>query len=123
MSGELRAIQTSILAPAATVTATGNGSSFDLLNFDGHCQIVLTASATGGAGQTLDVKIQHSANGTDWTDSGIAFAQVTNAAASVQTLYATIEQFHRYIRVVDTMAGTTPTVARAVVMAAKARKV
>lgn len=123
MSGEFRGISVAKLSPTVvrSAAAATNGASFDLLTYDGDVRIVLNASATGGAGQTLDVKIQHSADGSTWTDSGVAFAQVTNAAASYQTLSAAAEQFHRYIRVVDTVAGSSPSVAFGVVLLAKSR--
>ena len=122
MSAQLKAVSVVKLAASATVTATGNGSAVDLQGFDGDLKLVLNASATGGAGQTLDVKVQHSANGTTgWADTGVAFAQVTNAAAAFEVLSANAEQFHRYIRVVDTMAGTTPTVTRGVALVGRLR--
>lgn len=122
MSAELKGIKIVSLAAAAAVAANGNGAAVDLLTYDGQIFLQLNAGATVGADNTLDVKIQHSADGsTNWTDSGVAFSQVNHSAGSVQTIVASAEQFHRFIRVVDTVAGTTPSCPRAVSMVAKAR--
>lgn len=121
MSAQLKGVVAVSVAGAAVVTANGNGSAVDLKSYDGDIKLILSASATGGAGQTLDVKIQHSNDGTTWADSGTAFATVTNAAASYQVINATAEKFHRYIRAVDTVGGSTPTVARSVVLVARNR--
>ena len=75
--------------------------------------IVLNASAGTGTTPTLDVKLQHS----DTTTSG-DFADVTNAAftrvtdvsgtAGVQVLRVNVSDLKRYLRVIGTIAGTTP---------------
>lgn len=122
MSAQLKAVSVVKLAESAAVTANGNGTAVDLVGFDGDLKLILNASATGGAGQTLDVKVQHSANGTTgWADASVAFTQVTNAAASFQELNVTTEQFHRFIRLVDTVGGTTPTVNRGAVLVGRLR--
>lgn len=124
MSGEFRGIAVASLAAATLVSANANRAAFDLLNYDGDLRLVLDSTATDGSGETLDVKIQHSDDGsTGWADSGVAFAQVTNAAASYQVVAAKAEQFKRYIRVVDTVAGTSPTASRAVSLIGKLRRV
>ena len=105
------------LRASAALTATDNGAAVDVSKFTGNGYVVLNSSATGGAGQTSDVKIQHSDDGaTNWTDTGVAFAQVTNAAASFQALYVPLDQFKKFVRVVNTLAGTTPTVTAGVTM-------
>lgn len=121
MSAELKNINVASLAAVATVTENGNGAAFDLRAYDGDIRLVLDSTATGGADETLDVKIQHSADNSTWADSGIAFAQVTNAAASYQVLAVNADKFKRYIRAVDTVAGTTPTATRAVSLVGKRR--
>lgn len=122
MSGQLNSVAVLKLAAAAAVTATGNGSAVDLLAYDGNMTLTLNSAAGNNANVTLDVKIQHSSDNSNWSDSGVAFTQVTNAAASFQNLYVTCEQFKRYIRVVDTVAGTSPSVARSVTAVAKAAR-
>lgn len=119
MSAELKAIEIKSVAAAADVTATGNGSAFDLRPYDGSVKLVLDCAA-GASATTLDVKIQHSDNGTTWTDASVAFAQV-GTTASFQVLNVHAEQFKRYIRAVDTVAGTTPSFARSVTFAGHRR--
>lgn len=109
------------IAPAVAVTADGNGAAVDVTNYIGKALLHLDASATAGADNTLDVKLQHSADGTSWADAGVAFAQVTNAAASLQTVEVDVDRFKKYVRAVDDVAGTTPSVVRSVVMVAKPR--
>lgn len=105
-----------LLAGAAAITATGNGTGVDISHYSGIAKFILSASATGGAGQTLDVKIQHSNDNSSWADAGIAFTQVTNAEASFQSLDVNVDGLRKYIRAVSTLAGTTPTVTRSVMM-------
>jgi hypothetical protein len=129
----MNALQIKPLVVPARLTATTNGPAVDLLAFDGKAMIGLNAGATEGATMTLDVKIQHSVDGTtNWTDATMlsgttqvpaAFTQVTNAAASAQTLDIEISNYHRYIRAVQTLGGTSPAVTAAVTLVAKQRKV
>lgn len=129
----MNALQVKPLVVPSRITATTNGPAVDLLAYDGKAMISLNSGATEGATHTLDVKIQHSVDGsTNWTDATIlsgasqvaaAFTQVTNAAASAQTMDIDVSNFHRYIRAVQTLAGTTPAVTAAVSLVAKQRKV
>lgn len=106
------------IAAAAEVTASGNGSAIDISDFYGLAKFTLDSTAGLDADDTLDVKLQHSADGsTGWTDiTGGAFAQVTDAGAAFETLTIDIDGLDGYIRAVDTVAGT-PTFHRAVTMA------
>lgn len=105
------------LRAAAAITANENGAAVNVADFNGNGYLVLNSSATGGAGQTSDVKLQHSDDGsTNWTDAGVAFAQVTNAGASFQSLYVSLDQFKKFVRVVNTLGGTSPTVTYAVTL-------
>lgn len=113
----MRPTQLIALRAAAALATSDNGTAVDVSGFTGNGYVALNSSATGGAGQTSDVKLQHSDDGsTNWTDTGVAFAQVTNAAASFQALYVSLDQFKKYVRVVNTLGGSTPTVTASVVM-------
>lgn len=107
------------LATAARITATTTGAGLDISGLTGKCMLILNASAAEGAGMTLDAKIQHSDDNVTFIDSGTAFAQVTSAAAAFQVIEMDIDGFKKYIRVVDTLAGTSPAVTRAVELIAK----
>lgn len=110
-------LQLVALKVAAAISATDTGSAVDIKDFTGNGYISLISSATGGAGQTSTVKIQDSDDGsTGWADTGVSFTAVDNTAASVQDQYLPLDQFRRYVRVVNTLAGSTPTVAYSVVL-------
>lgn len=95
------------LARAAAPTATATGTGVDVSDYIGNGKIVLDA-ALPAAGQTLDVKLQHSdVLGSGYVDSGVAFAQVTNGGgASYQTLDLSMDQFKKFVRTVATIAGS-----------------
>lgn len=105
------------LAPVAALTATATGGGVDVSDFGGPCKLVLDASAVGGtAGPGMVTKIQHSDTlGGAYVDTGVQFAPVAGVA-SFQTLDISVDGFKRFIRVVDTLSGTNPTVARSVTL-------
>ena len=107
------------LAAAARLSATTTSNAVDVSDFTGDAFLVLNSSATEGAGQTSDVKITHcdTAGGT-YVDAGIAFTQVTNAAASFQTQKFSVDGLKKFVKVVTTLAGTTPFVTRSVELVA-----
>lgn len=88
-------------------TASGNSGWVDI--GDAKEIVAQLDSAAGtGTSPTLDVKFQTSFDGTDATAADVltgAFTQVA-AAASVQVKGLTT--LHRYVKVVWTIAGTTP---------------
>lgn len=97
----------------ATITATRQSSAIDIRGYLGSVVAVLFANkGTGNADNTLDVKIQTSADGsTGWADvTGATFTQVlgTGGTDSFQQINVEARLCERYIRFVDTVAGTTP---------------
>jgi hypothetical protein len=105
------------LAPAASRNTTLTGTGVDLQLYEGRAELILTSSAaTAGTNPTLTVKVQDSANNSDFDDvSGLVFTVVTNAA-SVQSMAINKPALRRYIRVVGTLGGTdSPAFAYAVV--------
>lgn len=104
--------QTNVAKPAA-VTASRNSAAVDLLGYIGFILAILhAAKGSGNADNTLDVKIQTSADGaTNWADvTGATFTQVlgTGGVDSCQAINVDTRKALRYIRFVDTIAGTTP---------------
>jgi Bbp16 len=99
------------LAPAASRTSTVTGTGIDVLEYEGVALVLLNASAGTGTSPTLDVKLQHSDDDSTYEDvtSG-AFSQVTDAAetAGVKVMKLNVSDLKRYLRVVGTIAGTTP---------------
>lgn len=100
------------LKPSAALSATDTGSAIDVADFHGLCDVILNASATGGADEVADVKLTHCAtsSGTYTDVANGAFAQVTNAAASCQKITLNADSLKKYIKVVSTLDGTTPAV-------------
>jgi hypothetical protein len=99
------------LAPAASRTSTLTGTGIDVLEYEGVALVLLNASAGTGTSPTLDVKLQHSDDDSTYEDvtSG-AFTQVTDVAetAGVKVMKLNVSDLKRYLRVVGTIAGTTP---------------
>jgi hypothetical protein len=100
-----------VLAAAARRTSTLTGTGIDALHYEGVTLVVLNASAGTGTTPTLDVKLQHSDDNSTFADvTGAAFTQVTSDAgtAGVQVMRVNVSDLRRYLRVIGTIAGTTP---------------
>lgn len=111
------------LVAAARLSATNSGSTaVDVSPYSGEARAILNSSAGEGAGHTSTTKIQHSANGsTNWEDvPGLTFTQVTNAAASFQVIGFNVDKCRKFVRVVDTLGGSSPFFTRSVELLVKA---
>jgi len=125
----MRGIKIRTLVNPGRVTATVNGAALDLRVFDGVALLHMKSTGTEAAATTMDIKIQHSLDGsTGWTDAtmpitgaAMAFTQIVNAATAGQTLEINIADLKPFIRAVQTLAGTTPAGAAYVSLHAKAR--
>lgn len=103
------------LAAAERLSATTTSPAVDLSDYTGLAALVLNSSATEAADNTMDVKLTHcDTSGGSYVDAGIAFTQVTNAAASFQTKTFSVDGLKRYVKVVSTLGGTTPKCTRSV---------
>jgi hypothetical protein len=104
--------QSTLIAIAGTGarTASGNGAAVDVRELFGIGAVVLDCAAGTGTNPTLSVVIQDSDDGaTGWASiSGAAFAQVTNAASSVQLIGLDLSAARRFVRASWTVGGTTP---------------
>ena len=94
----------------AAVTSTATSSAIDLLEYDGDVMLILDSAAGGGSSPTLDIKVTESeATGGTYTDlSGASFTQVTGSA-SMQTLAINKDECKRFIKIVQTIGGSSPT--------------
>ena len=94
---------------SASVTATATSGAIDLKEFDGDVLLVLNCAAGTGSSPTLDIKVQDSdeTGGTYADLSGATFTQVTDAA-SVQTLEVNKDECKRFIKIVQTVVGSSP---------------
>lgn len=102
------------LLPATEQTATADGAAVSISDVGGRVVVNFDIEAGGGTTPTYDAKIQESADGsTDWQDvSGAAITQVTDAADSVQQISFLEEETRGYVRVAETLTGTSPTFVR-----------
>ena len=92
-------------APNDVVTATGNETGVDLLDYEGDITMILDAEA-GGSGITYAVKVQDSADNSTFADvTDAAFTTTTANTALVETLIVNTDEIKRYARVVITVAG------------------
>ena len=100
-----------VVAGKATgaVTSTATSSAIDLLEYDGDVLLVLDCAAGTGTSPTLDIKLTECATtGGTYTDlSGATFTQVTDSA-SMQTLVINKDSAERYIKIVQTITGSSP---------------
>lgn len=99
------------LAAAARRTSTLTGTAIDVLEYEGVALVLLNTAAGTGTTPTLDVKLQHSDDNSTFSDvtSG-AFSQITDVAgtAGVKVMKVNVSDLKRYVRVLGTIAGTTP---------------
>lgn len=102
-----------VLAAPATVTANGNVTGVDVSKFESIALISAIAEPTAG---TLSIKLQDSDDNTNFTDvPGMVF-QTLNTTTKTSTLKVNSDRFKKYVRVVDTVGGTTPSATRTVIM-------
>lgn len=98
------------LLPNASRTATVNGSWVDVRAYEGDIAILLDVGPVTGTTPTLDAKIQDASDGTGTgvaDVAGGAFTQVT-ASNSKQKISIPAGSVQGWIRIVGTIAGTTP---------------
>lgn len=96
-------------------TTSQNGSAVDTFGYN-SAMLALEVGTVSGTTPTLDVKVQDSADGSiGWADvSGLTLTQVTasnnSQALAIEGLNSSANGVarKRYLRVVGTIAGTTP---------------
>ena len=95
------------LLATATITATGNQAGVDITQLDGKIQLILNATATGGA-HTLTFRIEESADNSTYTPvTGGTFTAIANAA-SKQVLTLNASDLQKWIRLSCSAATGTP---------------
>lgn len=85
------------------LTATGNGTSFDIGSTINALTVEVIVSAKSGTSPTLDLKIQGSLDNSTWVDV-VYFQQITAVGTYRRKLHAP----YRYFREVQTLGGTSP---------------
>jgi len=92
-------------------TATFNGTAIDVVDYEGLLALTLSIGAVTGTTPTLDLKVQSSATsgGTFVDVPGAVWAQKAAAAAdTVDKITIDLDACQRWIRIVATIAGTSP---------------
>lgn len=90
-----------------TLTSSTNSSGFNV-GEGAELRVQLEVAGTvSGTSPTLDVKVQDSADGSSWADTGVAFTQVT-ATGSRQQRELRVRAGRPYVRVATTVGGTSP---------------
>lgn len=93
----LEKLQHFTLLATTTITATGNQTGVDLLEYDGDIQIILAGTAAG-AGSDLTFRIEESSDNSTYTAvTGGTFTAIGNAA-SKQVITLNHDDLKRYIR-------------------------
>lgn len=108
------------LVPGQRALADVTGIGVDVTGHNGKGAVILSSAIGTGTSPTLDVKIQDSAtSGGTYVDvTGAAFTQVTDAAASFQTISLNMHGLNNFVRALATITGTSPVFDCAVVLVA-----
>lgn len=103
-----------------TTASAFNGTGVDISQYEGDIAVTVSAPVASSA-DTIDFKVQESEDNSSFADvdsgtlvdangDSATFTQVTDAVAVFETLYLKRGLLKRYVRVVATVAGTSPDV-------------
>jgi len=121
LNNEAQAATVFVVSSNAARTATANGSWVDIADYEGDLLAILAIGAVSGTTPTLDVKFQDADDnsGTNAADlPGVAFTQQT-AGPLVKQLAFPANSSRRWVRIVMTLGGTTPSFTFGVYCAAR----
>lgn len=97
-----------VLHPLSSVTATGPGTPVELdntvLTSNGLSAVLHVNAVSGTSTPTITVKIQHSVDGNTYADL-VTFAAATGKGSQYLSVSGTV---NRYLQVIYTVSGTTP---------------
>jgi hypothetical protein len=115
MPGTQRIASATLQAPV-TKTASFNGAGLDVKEYIGEVMVTLDCAVGTGTTPTLIATVEDSANNSTFAAiPGVtAFTTVTDATVGVNNMQAKripIDPVRRYIRLVATIAGETPSFA------------
>lgn len=99
------------IAASSQSVGTVNGATLDLQGFT-NASFLITCGTVGASG-TINAKIQHSDNGSTWTDSAVVDTGDTVVIAQKSAVFSdrlhVVKPTHRYYRVILTI-GTAASV-------------
>ena len=90
-----------------TLTSSTNSAGFNVGEGAGLRVQLEVAGTVSGTAPTLDAKLQDSADGSSWADTGVSFTQVTATGSRQQREFRT-KQGRPHVRVAATVGGTSP---------------
>lgn len=115
-------ITASLVAQVASSAGAVNGTGVDISGLEGTIYVHVNAPVASSA-DTITFTVEHSeSSGSGYaavaaaalvnptTGAADTFTQVTDAVAVDETLVLVRDQLKRYVRIVATVAGTSPTV-------------
>lgn len=112
-AGELEKIE---LAQANEITASADSDGVDISDYIGTLKIMNSINAVSGTTPTYNAKIQTSDDDSTYTDvTGAAFTEVTTTDG-FQEVKVDTRAVGKYIRISETLAGTTPVYRRCVLV-------
>lgn len=107
-----KAVVLEIEIPSLLEASTASTTGVDMSAYEGTAFCILhSAAGTGGANETMDVKVQHCAttDGTYADVSGATFDQVDDTAGgSCQGIAIDLDPLNPFLKFYFTIAGTTP---------------
>ena len=114
MTATMRSLQqatTSRVTVSTARTASYSGTAFDTIDYDGTGKVVMDVGTVSGTTPTCDFKL------TESDTSGGTYADITGATASqitatgVREIAYDVAKAKRWIKVLGTIAGTSPSFA------------
>tara|TARA_R100000664_G_C2639268_1_gene65064 strand:+ start:72 stop:452 length:381 start_codon:yes stop_codon:yes gene_type:complete len=97
------------ILPNDVLASSGNGSGVDLQGYEGSAAFVLSSEAMGSS-VTLAMKLQESANNSDWSDvTDGGFTTTAANTAAFEQIALNVSDLKRYVRAASTVAGGTGT--------------
>lgn len=92
----------------AAITATANSGSVNVLGYR-RAMFVLEVGAVTGTTPTLNVTLQESPDNATWVNvTNGAYTQITATQTGCFLMNVDLAQRQQYLRLVNTLAGTTP---------------
>lgn len=108
----LKAVAQEIEIPSLLEASAASTTGVDMTAYAGSALCIIhSAAGTGGANETLDVKVQHCAtiDGSYADISGATFEQIDDTAGgSIQGICIDLDPLNPFVKFYFTIAGTTP---------------
>jgi len=123
MAHDMREFQQVEAKRAARVSATGSQTGISIVDYIGTLKVVLSASKVSGTTPTLAVKLEESDTvGGTYTDvTGGGFTTLSDASGT-ETIHVDTRGLKSFIRVTETLGGTSPVFDSSVIVVGRKQK-